>query len=96
MNQPVDQVISFNSHVRFNDLERKILGLARDGFHKKEMPLMLGFSRSTVSRHWWIIKAKLGTRTMTETVVVAIRKGVISAYREENNLGRLLHARALR
>ena len=96
MNQEGNQLITFNSHVTFDDLERKILGLARDGYQNKEMIKVLGFSRGTLKRHWWVIRAKLSTRTIAETVAVAIGKHIIGPYQERNHPESVMDPRALR
>lgn len=77
-------LITYKTTVTFTDLERKLLGFARDGYRQKEMGLIVLRNHSSIKRDWLKIMAKMGARTVPQAVVLAIQKGVIGPYNGGN------------
>lgn len=59
--------------------EWQVLDLAREGLSHKEIAERLGISPVTVKVHLRFAIARLGARNTTNAVVIAIRRGYISA-----------------
>ena len=75
-----NNLITFKTTATFTDLDRRLLGLARDGYRQKEMCLFVGRRLSTVKRDWLILLSKIGARTPAQAVALAIQKGIIGPY----------------
>ena len=58
--------------------EREILELMADGANNRIMASGLGISRHTVKFHVAAILAKLGARSRTEAVALALRRGLVA------------------
>ena len=78
-----NNLITYKTVVTFTDIERQLLGLARDGYRQKEMCLFVSRSRITINRYFAGIQAKLGARTSVQAVALAMQKGIIGAYNGE-------------
>lgn len=78
-----NNLITFETVVAFTDLDRRLLGLARDGYRQKEMCLFVGRHLSTVKRDWFRLLSKIGARTIPQAVAMAIQKRVIGPYNGE-------------
>jgi two-component system NarL family response regulator len=57
--------------------ETDVLRLVAEGKRDREIALLLGLSEPTIRTHMTHILAKLGTRSRTEAVVVAISRGLV-------------------
>ncbi|MCB9686447.1 MAG: response regulator transcription factor [Alphaproteobacteria bacterium] len=57
--------------------EVEVLGLVADGLTGPQIAERTGLSRSTVNTHVEHAREKLGTRTRTEAVAVAVRRGLL-------------------
>lgn len=57
------------------DRERDVLTLAAAGLTAKEVGKELWISYHTVKTHWKVIARKLGTKSITHSVVIAILAG---------------------
>ena len=78
-----NNLITFKTVATFTDRDRRLLGLARDGYRQKEMGLFVGRHLSTTKRDWLILLSKIGARTVPQAVALAIQKGIIGPYNGE-------------
>lgn len=62
---------------RLTDQERRVLSAASVGLSPKTTAELVGVSLATVHYHFALASARLGTKGITQTVAVAIRKGYI-------------------
>jgi len=63
---------------RLSPREREVLDLLVDGASNKAIARALAISISTVKYHLAAVFAKLGARTRSEAVAVALREGLVS------------------
>ena len=73
-------LITFKTVATFTDLDRRLLGLARDGYRQREMCLFVGRRLPIVKRDWLILLSKIGARTIPQAVALAMQMGVIGPY----------------
>lgn len=59
------------------DAELEALGLVRDGFLAKEIAVRLGVSEGAVKQRLRNVRQKLGAKTGSQAVSIALRKGLI-------------------
>jgi len=59
--------------------EREVLGLLSMGLSNQQIAEQLVITRATVKFHARSIRAKLGTATRTETVVLALQNRLVNA-----------------
>jgi DNA-binding CsgD family transcriptional regulator len=59
--------------------ERQVLAALAEGLSTKQVAAQLGVSRWTVRDHLASASLKLGARTATQAVVIAVERGVLVA-----------------